>query len=246
MKKYIVLLLSLVFTSGLCVYAQKDYKKEGMAAVARGDYADAETQFKAERSVLDSKRINKNSDEYIAIEKLITYATQCKGYASEAKKYLAALAESNLQAAFAACSTETEAEEAKESLLAKLNSASSALRKITEKFPGDRIAKSNLEKCPAIERQILQYRNNFTEILAWRKASSNKSLTAYTQFLEEFPSGLYASSAKSAINEIREQQAWDKAERTEKLADYQDYLAEFPDGEHSSEAQRIVKEKQEE
>ena len=69
MKKFIISVLFAIMTCIFC-NAQVNYGAKGMSYVAIGDYVAAKEQFEAQRSVLDVKKVNKNSEEYIKVENI--------------------------------------------------------------------------------------------------------------------------------------------------------------------------------
>lgn len=239
MKKFII---SVLFAIMSCIFcnAQVNYGAKGMSYVAIGDYTAAKEQFEAQRSVLDVKKVNKNSEEYIKVEKRIAYAQECIPLSKTAKQKFAELEESLLQDAFVQCSTEDEAEITKNTLMATLESARTSFNGIIRRFPGDKSAVANLQKCDTIEVQILKLRSNFTEVLAWKEVLEYPTLEAYQVFLASFPDGGYASAAKAAINDITDEMLWSQADSLHTISAYQDYLASFSNGKHSEEATYLI------
>lgn len=236
MKKFIISVLFAIMTCIFC-NAQVNYGAKGMSYVAIGDYVAAKEQFEAQRSVLDVKKVNKNSEEYIKVEKRIAYAQECIPLSKTAKQKLAELEESLLQEAFVQCSTEDEAESLKNTLMAKLESARNSLNGITRRFSGDKSAFANLQKCDTIEVQILKLRSNFTEVMAWKDVLEYPTLEAYQGFLVSFPDGGYASAAKARIREFEDNALWKVYVDSQTYENCKAYLTAFPDGLHVEQAQ---------
>lgn len=221
---------------------QVDYMSKGLSYVANGNYADAQSQFEAAKAVLESKKVNKNSQEYIDIEKKISYAKQCLTYSNQASQELSKLTDSALQNAFVKCSTEDEADETVSTLLSSLEKAENALKNIQSKFSNDKEAASNLQKCSVIKGKINGFRGNFSEVLAWKKASEANMMAGYETFLEEYPKGNYASAAKAKISEFKEILAWAETSNENTYNGYVAYLKSYPKGAHAEEAKRIINE----
>ncbi len=239
---------ALCFMSLTCnvALAQQDYAARAMSLVAKANYSDAKNEFEAAKTILDVKKVNKNSDEYIKVEKQIAYAEKCIILVRKGEGYLSTLTESDIQGAFSTCETEDDAEKIKTRLLADLGNASNALKEVTRMFPSDKVSKSKLEKCTGIENQITSLRDNFAEIMAWKEASKKPSLDSYYNFLKSFPNGGYASAAKAAIRDINDDVLWASANESKSYSAYKDYLSSFPHGRHLKEAMTIVNEMGEE
>ncbi len=239
---------AICFISLTCnvAFAQQDYAAQAMSLVAKANYTDAKTKFEAAKAILDVKKVNKNSDEYIKVEKLIAYSEKCVSLVRKGEGYLSTLKESDIQKAYSTCKTEEDAEKVKDRLLADLGNASSAFKEVTRMFPSDKVSKSNLEKCSEIENQITSLRGDFAEILAWKETVKSLSLESYYNFLEAFPNGGYASAAKAAIRDINDDMLWASANEVKTYSAYKDYLSSFPQGRHLEEATTIVNEMREE
>lgn len=240
MKKIILLTVYLLFSVCIQTQAQTDYKSNGFGYVAKSDYANAKIQFEAARAALQSKNVDKNSEEYISIEKLIAHAEESEANRNTANKYLAVIQEEKLAAAFAQCSSEDEAEAKKKSLKSSATNAKNALSKIISRFPTDRVAQAQLAECSNAEDKINSLIEGFPEVLAWRSASTENTLTAYESFLKQYPNGNYAQSAKTEIFNIRETEAWTSATNLNTYNGYKDYIANFPNGQHIEEAQNMA------
>lgn len=239
MKKIIIIFTFIIV---VCVNgnAQIDYNARGLRHVSRGEYVEAKMQFEAQLSVLKSQKVNENSDEYIKVQKMISYAEECIGYSNTANQILSELNESSLQQSFTKCTNEEDAERIKNNYLAKLETAKKALERILQRFVDDKVAKTNLQKCAIIEKQVEGFRNNLNEILAWRALGSNPGEDDLLEFLDSYPDGSYASAAKSALTEIRDERMWAATKQSGTLSAYKEYLASFKDGKHAEEAVSTV------
>ena len=247
MKRLLVLLLCLTTSVGFALFSQtkntqtnNKYASKAMSFVAKGDYKNAKTNFEAAQKFLDVQKVNKNSQEYIKVARQIAHANQCITFSQTAEDNLVYLTDSTLAQAFASCETEEQAEILKNSLLAKLELARNALTDIHKFFPSDKTATKNLEKCSELETKINKFPSDFAEIQDWRVANNVGTLDAYQRFYEKYPSGSYASSAKSEIRRIKDEEMWESAGRTQTLAAYRGYLSSFPDGIHKEEASNII------
>lgn len=235
-----VLIAILAFTTCLYINAQVDYKSKGMSYVANGNYVEAQSQFEAARAVLLSKKVSQNAPEFIDVEKKISYAKQCQSFSKQAVLALDYLTDESLQDAFVQCDTEAEADRVQESFLSTLEKAKTALNNIRSKFSTDKIAKANLNKCDEIQRKINGFRENFSEVLAWKTALSSDTTPAYEEFLENYPNGNYSSIARNRISEFKEALAWENACNSNSYESYAEFLKLFPEGEHAQEAEATV------
>lgn len=236
----IIIFLACLILGCFSAKAQTNFVKQGLSFVAVGDYKNAKTQFEGERAVLISKKVSQNSDQFIAIEKKIAYADECFGLSSNASKVLDELNEASLQTAFANCSSEDAAEVTKDNLLAKLETAEKAIKKIAERFPSDKVNAQRRSNCAAIRSQIGRFRDNFSEVLAWRALGDSPTEEALESFLENYPNGGYSSAAKEAISAVRDEKKWAETKQTGTMSAYRDYLSSFKNGKYADEAKGIV------
>lgn len=237
MNKSSLLALLIVFLTSFVGSAQ-DYRDRGMRAVASGNYQDAKNQFEAARTILETKKINRNAQEYIDIERLITRADQCMANKSLANGQLEKLTEDNIRKEFSSCTSDEDAENIKNMLLASLEKARGSLKNITSTFPSDKVSKTQLESCDEIELKITAYRNSIGEIIAWNKAEKGNTIQAYEDFLNDFPNGNYSALAQTKITEIKDEYAWRETTRVNTLAAYKNYLKQFPEALHREEAEQ--------
>lgn len=238
MKRYLLFLslLAISFVS----YSQTDFKSNGMGYVSRSDYATAKQQFEAAKALLQIKKVDRNSKEFIDIERLIVKAAESERERRVVDGILRELTEDKLLKIFTECSSEEEAEQKKELLLSTLNKAKTTLSNMVGRFPTDNVAKSQLAGCNGLEAKITDLRRGVVEILAWKEASESNTLAAYENFLMQYPNGNYAAAAKAQVRDMRDSALWSTATELQSLQGYNSYLAEFPDGLHSEEARRLI------
>jgi cell division septation protein DedD len=71
---------------------------------------------------------------------------------------------------------------------------------------------------------------------AWRSADSAGTVAAYETYLESYPAGTHAATARVRAAALREAREWSHAERLGTPESYQRYLAAYPDGQHAATA----------
>lgn len=72
---------------------------------------------------------------------------------------------------------------------------------------------------------------------AWNTASRTNTIASYKAYLEEWPTGDYATSANAAIKNLEaDNRAWQTARSTHTKAVYETYLKNFPSGQFASTA----------
>lgn len=240
MKKWGIFYIVFSFIACLAIYGQVNYKAKGLSYVASGQYDDAQAQFEAERAVLQSKKVNQNSPEFIDVEKMISYAKQCQAFSKQAAQALNMLTDEALQNAFEQCDDEEDADQISESLLATLERARTALTNIRSKFSTDKVAKAKLELCSDIQNKIIGFRDDFSEVQAWKTAIAANTTLSYEEFLDAYPRGNYSSSAKNKISELKESMAWAEVCRSNDYESYIEFIRLYPNGVHIEEARQTV------
>jgi hypothetical protein len=70
----------------------------------------------------------------------------------------------------------------------------------------------------------------------WKQAKDANTITAYTRFLAEHPSGAHVDEAKAAIDDLD----WLSAKAKDTYADYDKYLTTYPAGRHAGEAKAAL------
>lgn len=245
MKRGIITVI-IAFAACLIINGQVDYKSKGLSYVANGNYEEAQSQFEAAKAVLQSKKVNQNAPEFIDIEKKISYAKQCQAFSKQASKALNELTDSTLQDAFIECNSESDADQIQESLLATLEKAKNALKNIKSKFPNDKVADANLDKCTEIQSKINGFRESFSEIQAWKRTLAANSIPAFEEFLDTYPSGNYSDVARAKITEFKDVLAWAEVSSSGNYESYVQYLKSYPDGIHAEEAKKYVNQMEDE
>lgn len=235
MKKILVLFVSL-FVSCI-IYAQDQYIKDGKRYVTQGNYIAAKEQFEAARAMYDAKKVNKNSSEYIEVEKLISRATDCVDYSRTLNNILKQrLSDSQIQQAFASCTTEEEADTKMSALNNYCNQAESAAQRIISAFSTDASTKAAKASIDGIRQRIVQFKDNFPDIMAWQKIANSSSSIAFENYISEFPNGLYVSAANEKLNSLYESAAWEDISQAVTYSGLKKFLSDFPDGAHHQEA----------
>lgn len=72
----------------------------------------------------------------------------------------------------------------------------------------------------------------------WRDAAGEDTVTAYEEYLLDYPAGAHAAEARARMLELRDQEAWAKASRLRTPEAWQRYLGDWPDGAHAIAARR--------
>lgn len=235
--RFVIIIAQLLLVSALA-FAQShtSFLEAGNRAAARGDFMDAQNQFEAALAMLDVKRVDKNSSEYIAVEKKIAYAKQCASLKSRADAVSKQFTDLILEESFAKCQSQTDVMELEENLLSKVNSARKDYKEILSRFSTDATSRSALARCDAAEDKITKFSHDFPEIMAWNQACQQNSLDAYEKFLTLFPQGNYVAACQSRINSIKDERRWEYACKENSISSYRGYLDSFPKGVHAEDA----------
>lgn len=105
----------------------QDYESKGDNAYRAGNYEEAELQYKAAKAWMDSKKIDENSPEYLALEKKIVRAGRLKALKAEADALYSTAVSQQSRASY--------------------SQAAEACSRILEVNPDDRSAQSRREQC---------------------------------------------------------------------------------------------------
>lgn len=225
-----VLLFVLLLSAGMSSFAQQDYKSRGMNLVAQANYEEAKNQFDAAKTVLITQKVNQNDPAFIDIEKKIAYAQRCIPLARDMNNALRQLNESSVSSAFLQCSSESEADQKRQSLVAVVRNGRSAAQKIVDMFPTDRVSKGNVTKFNELERLIDRNRENFTEVLDWKEVMENQSVASYQAFLSNHPHGIYVQAARDSIQLIQDRAQWAEVMKEPSESALLSYLESFKNG----------------
>ena len=86
----------------------------------------------------------------------------------------------------------------------------------------------------------------------WQQTQASASEAAYSDYLEQFPDGLFSQTARQEIEEIRQTQqarasaqdraAWDEARERDRVGAYRTYLERPGEGEFEQEARARIEE----
>lgn len=237
-NKLFVLSLLLV----ICFFsdAQVDYLKKGKSAAASGNYSDAIAQFTAAKNQLIVKKVDKNSNEFIEVEKLLRAATDCQSYKSKAENELKLCSEDVILGSFVDCMSEESANPVYSRLADHLRTARSNFNAIKGKFSYDKTIADRLAECDRLETILSNVVSNLPETFAWNKAVESNTVPAYESFLYSYPSGNYSAMAKKAIGDLEDERDWRSASYYGDLTSYSDYLSKHPSGKYSEQARSYV------
>lgn len=210
MKKFAT--FCVLMTIALCAWGQ-DYLSRGRSYYANGNYSDAITQFEAQLAYLDSKKVSKNADEYISVEKLLAKAKTCSPLLRKART---AFNEAEI----------TGTEDA-------YNAAIEAYERLLKLNPSDRNAKAMKAKCQkAIDGLVYEREAS----AAWALVDLGE-ISSIESFIAKYPNSQLVASAKQQIMEINDNIAWGNASSKE---DYQKYLVDYPKGLHKEDALNYI------
>ena len=223
-------------------HAQADYRTKGLGYVANANYTEAKVQFEAAKALLETKKVNRNSQEFIEIERLISRADQCATSRRQISTYLKDLNDEALRNAFSACTSDNDAMEVSQRLHLLLKNAKDDLKKVVDFFPNDKVSKTQLAECDELAMKIDAYKEGVNEIIAWNNADRLGTILSYETFLREYPDGNYAAAAKGKIRDITDENKWKEITSINTLSAYKNYLQTFPHGLHAEEAAMKAKE----
>ena len=105
----------------------QDYENQGDNLYAAGNYEEAELQYKAAKALLDSRKIDENSPEYLSLEKKIVRTGRLKALKAEADALYSTAVSQQSRASY--------------------SQAAEACSRILEVNPDDRSAQSRREQC---------------------------------------------------------------------------------------------------
>lgn len=243
-----------LMTIALCAWGQ-DYLSRGKSYYANGNYSDAIAQFDAQLAFLDTKNVSKNSDEYIAVEKLLAKAKACLPLSRKAKTAFNDAEKAGTEDAY------NEAIDAYDRLLKQNGSDRNALamkakcQKAIIAIAYEREASKawvqvDLGDIASIEafigkypdsQHVLAAKQQITDIndnLAWGNASTKED---YEKYLEDYPNGLHKEDAQMYINNWEETVLWKSYSSRNTIASYNEYLEKFPNGLFVTEAHQGIK-----
>lgn len=232
-------LLSLSFS--FSVFAQPDYLKKAESFISSGDYANAEKQLVAQRAYLDSKKVDKNSNSYIDVEKKLRRVVQCKPLMEAALRVLSNGLSEEITNSLDNAKDTSDAAKIAEGYTKRLNSVRKNLREVSSTFPSDRKAKSKLAEVESLISQIKDETADFEENSYWKYAKKQNVKEAYEDFISKYPKGKRAVLARAAISRLEEDAVWAQCLNDGTSTAFRKYLAQFPKGIHKSEADSLCR-----
>lgn len=75
----------------------------------------------------------------------------------------------------------------------------------------------------------------------WKQCREADTISAYNDYLDQFPAGQFVPLALACIKEIEDDRSWEDARLRGRLYDIRTYLHRFPEGRHQEEARRQIK-----
>ena len=210
MKRFAVLCVLMTFA--LCAWGQ-DYLSRGKSYYANGNYSDAISQFEAQLAYLDTRNISKNSDEYIAVEKLLAKAKTCLPLSRKAKTAFTDAEKAGTEEAY--------------------NAAIDAYDKLLKQNSSDRNALAMKKKCQTAITTIAYEREAAT---AWAQVDLGE-ISSIEAFIAKYPDSQHVAEAKQQITDINDNIVWGNATSKE---DYQKYLVDYPKGLHKEDAEKYI------
>ena len=233
MKRCFLFLLFLI--SSLTLSAQQDYLRKANREIRGGNYKNAELQMKAYKAYLDSKKTNKNSDEYIEIERKINRIQRAQSLSASASNAMSGWTYRYCDSLILA--TVGDPERAKE-IISQINTdvqrAEGCYSDICSFFPEDTVSRNKRIECQKLLTFVHDV--NIDELNAWQLAVEENTLEAMSNFLEHYPSGSRSALAKSRIIEIEDENLWAEFLSSPTYENCKAYLSAFPKGIHSSQA----------
>jgi len=233
------LLLSAAFL--LCssvVFAQSDPKsleRNGDLQVAQGNYSEAVNQFEGALASMTIKRIDKNSSEYMAVERKLNGARNCRDWSRAVDSGLESLSEAKILSQFENAEDADDMESIRKNLQNTVDNVLENANKIIRRFPSDKKTVEKKAQCEQRSRFIQTAMENQEELLAWIGYRNQRTREAYEEFISEYPNGKYSSVARDSLLALRETQAWASLHYNPSESDLESYVQEFPNGKHIQE-----------
>lgn len=234
-------LLTVIFllASSLGLSAQTDFLKKAEASIAAGDYSSARNELAAHKAYLDSKKIDRNSNSYIDVEKKLKKVTDCQPLMEKALSTLSNVTSEAIRKEMDQARDTSEISAIAKKYLSRLAVARKNLRTVSSTFASDRKAKMKLAEVEKLVEQINEEKLNFAEKGYWAEALRQNDREGYAAFLKRFPEGRRADMARQAIRGFDDDEAWESADTEDKL---NAYLKSFPSGRHIDDAKARLKE----
>lgn len=114
--------------------------------------------------------------------------------------------------------------------------ASEITQQILNKQKEQRAVDSQINKIIEEEIKLAKIRAE-NDKKAWNKAAAANTISAYNEYLNEWPNGDFSASAKKNISFLEaDNKGWQTARSTHSKSAYQKYLKDFPQGQFASTA----------
>lgn len=228
-------LLTVIFllTSSLSLSAQTDFLKKAEASIAAGDYSSARNELAAHKAYLDSKKVDRNSNSYIDVERMLKRVNDCQPLMEKALSTLSNVTSEAISKEMDQARDTSEISAIAKKYLSRLAVARKNLRTVSSTFASDRKAKAKLVEVEKLVEQINEEKSNFAEKGYWEVALRQNDREGYVAFLKRFPKGRRADMARQAISGFDDEEAWESADTKDKL---NAYLKSFPSGRHVDDA----------
>lgn len=228
-------LLTVIFllASSLGLSAQTDFLKKAEASIAAGNYSSARNELAAHKAYLDSKKVDRNSNSYIDVEKKLKKVNDCQPLMEKAMSVLSTVTSEAISNEMDHARDTSEASATANKYLARLNSVRKNLTMVSSTFPSDRKAKAKLAEINRLIEHINEEEANFVEKEYWEEAQRRNDREGYVAFRNRFPKGRRSDLARQAIHEFDDEEAWASANTKDKL---NAYLKSFPSGRHIADA----------
>ena len=228
-------LLTVIFllASSVGASAQTDFLKKANASIAAGDYSSAKNELAAHKAYLDSKKVDRNSNSYIDVERMLKRVTDCQPLMEKALSTLSTVTSEAIVNEMDQARDTSEISAIAKKYLSRLSSARANLKKVSVTFPSDRKAKAKLVEVDKLVELVKDEESNFAEKGYWEEALRRNDREGYAWFLRKFPKGRRADLARKAIRDLDDEEAWEAVDTKE---DLEAYLKSFPSGLHVDEA----------
>lgn len=233
-------LLTVIFllASSLGLSAQTDFLRKAEASIAVGDYSSARNELAAHKAYLDSKKVDRNSNSYIDVEKKLKKVTACQPLMEKALSTLSNVTSEAISKEMDQARDTSEISAIAKKYLSRLAVARKNLRTVSSTFASDRKAKARLAEVEKLIEFIKDEESNFAEKGYWENALRQNDREGYVAFLKMFPKGRRADMARLAIHRIDDEEAWESADTKDNL---NAYIKTFPSGIHIDEAKDRLK-----
>lgn len=216
------------------LFAQPDYLRKANRFIVQGNYEQARLNLEAHKAYLDSKKTDKNSDDYIALEKKLYRVGRCKELQITAKKATEGYTYAYCDSLISLAENAEAANQIVSNISSSLNRAKGCYSEICNTFPSDTVSANNKDKCIA----ILEFISNidFNELEYWRTVMAQNTIEAYQSFIKEYPQSERVKLAKDKVRVIEDNALWQVYLASKTYENCKAYLSTFPDGIYASQA----------